>query len=47
MLAHALRENTKPNTREVVDGKPCVTRVFQREETLEAGLEDLVLHLIA
>ena len=47
MLAHALCENAEPNTRKVVDGETGVTRVVQREETLEAGLKDLVSHLIA
>lgn len=42
MLAHVFRQHTHTNTGEVVDRETGVTRVFCREQTLEAGPQDLV-----
>lgn len=42
MLAHVFRQHTHANTGEVVDRETGVARVLCREQTLEAGPQDLV-----
>lgn len=45
MFTHIFRQDTKTDTGEVVDGKPRIAWVVQREETLETRLENLIRHL--
>lgn len=43
MFAHALRDGPHANTSEVVDAEAGVAGIVSREDTLEAGLEEIVL----
>lgn len=45
MFTHILRQNTKADTGEVVDGETRVAWVVHREESLETGSKDLIRHL--